>query len=67
MRVGTKIRRLRSHGLDEGVSTRLLIYAGRLIGAGLPAEEACAAAMVQPLSDDPDMQRSMSEVIRDFF
>lgn len=67
VRVGAKIRRLKNHGLEEGVSTRLLIYAGRLMSAGLSASDACEAAIVQPLSDDHDLQRSMSEVIRDFF
>ncbi|MEE2830575.1 MAG: CbbQ/NirQ/NorQ/GpvN family protein [Myxococcota bacterium] len=67
VRVGAKIRRLKNHGLEEGVSTRLLIYAGRLMEAGLSATDACQAAIVQPLTDDQDLQRSMSEVIRDFF
>lgn len=67
VRVGAKVRRLKNHGLEEGVSTRLLIYAGRLMSSGLSASDACSAAIVQPLSDDPELQRSMSEVIRDFF
>jgi len=32
--VGEKVRNLKNHGLEEGVSTRLLIYAGQLIKAG---------------------------------
>jgi nitric oxide reductase NorQ protein len=67
VRVAHRIRKLKNHGLEEGVSTRLLIYAGRLMAAGLPAEVACRASLVEPLSDDADLQRSMAEVIRDFF
>jgi nitric oxide reductase NorQ protein len=67
VRVGHRIRKLKNHGLEEGVSTRLLIYAGRLMASGLPPDAACRAALVEPLSDDADLQRSMSEVIRDFF
>ena len=67
VRVGRRIRKLKNHGLDEGVSTRLLIYAGRLIAAGLEPAHACSAAVVEPLSDDADLQRSMTEIIRDFF
>lgn len=67
VRVAHRIRKLKNHGLEEGVSTRLLIYAGRLVAAGLGPEVACRAAIVEPLSDDLDLQRSMSEVIRDFF
>lgn len=67
VRVASRIRKLKNHGLEEGVSTRLLIYAGRLIAAGMDANVACEAAIVQPLTDDFDLQRSMTEVIRDFF
>ncbi len=67
VRVASRIRKLKNHGLEEGVSTRLLIYAGRLIAAGLDPNTACEAAIVQPLTDDFDLQRSMTEVIRDFF
>ena len=67
VRVGARIRKLKNHGLDEGVSTRLLIYAGRLIAGGLSPAAACRAAIVEPLSDDADLQRSMTEVVRDFF
>ena len=67
VRVAAKIRKLKNHGLEEGVSTRLLIYAGRLIASGVDAGAACEAAIVQPLTDDADLQRSMLEVVRDFF
>ena len=67
VRVAHRIRKLKNHGLEEGVSTRLLIYAGRLMAAGLAPEPACRASLVEPLSDDADLQRSMAEVIRDFF
>lgn len=67
VRVAVRIRKLKNHGLEEGVSTRLLIYAGRLIAAGLDPGVACEASIVEPLTDDLDLQRSMTEVIRDFF
>ena len=35
-KLGEKIRNLEDHGLQEGASTRLLIYAGRLISEGIP-------------------------------
>jgi len=67
VRVAARVRKLKNHGLEEGVSTRLLIYAGRLMAGGLSPESACRAAIVEPLSDDADLQRSMAEVVRDFF
>jgi MoxR-like ATPases len=33
--IGQKVRNLRGHGLEEGVSTRLLIYAAQLIALGI--------------------------------
>ncbi len=35
-KLGEKVRHLKEHGLAEGVSTRLLIYAGRLIHESIP-------------------------------
>jgi len=67
VRVAHRVRKLRNHGLEEGVSTRLLIYAARLCAGGLSPAVACRAAIVEPLSDDADLQRSMTEVVRDFF
>ena len=67
VRVGERIRKLKNHGLEEGVSTRLLIYAGKLMAAGVDPSAACRATIVEPLCDDRDLQRSMLEVVRDFF
>src|SRR5687768_6002073 len=56
VKLGQKVRNLRNHGLEEGVSTRLLIYAGTLIKQGVPPERACDAAIARPITDDSDMQ-----------
>ncbi|MFO0775789.1 MAG: CbbQ/NirQ/NorQ/GpvN family protein [Nitrospiraceae bacterium] len=65
--LGEKVRNLRNHGLDEGVSTRLLVYAGTLMKQGIPAAHACDAAVVRPLTDDPDMQRTLTELVKAIF
>ena len=67
VKVGQKVRNLKNHGLEEGVSTRLLIYAGTLIQQGVPPDRACEAAVVRPITDDPDMQRSIAEVVKAIF
>ena len=67
VRLGEKVRNLKHHGLDEGVSTRLLIYAAQLIQAGIPPRQACEAAVTQPLTDDPEMQRVLNEIIATLF
>ena len=67
VKLGEKVRNLRNHGLEEGVSTRLLIYAGVLIMRGVPAALACDAAVVRPMTDDRDMQRSLHELVKAIF
>jgi nitric oxide reductase NorQ protein len=67
VRVGGKIRNLKHHGLEEGVSTRLLVYAGALIRQGLSPQRACDAAVITPLTDDPEMQRSLREIVNALF
>jgi len=67
VKLGEKVRNLRSHGLEEGVSTRLLIYAGELIRQGVPPARACEAAVTRPITDDPDMQRSIQELVKAIF
>ena len=67
VKLGEKVRNLRSHGLEEGVSTRLLIYAGDLIRQGVPPARACEAAVTKPITDDPDMYRSIQELINAIF
>jgi nitric oxide reductase NorQ protein len=66
-RLGEKVRHLKEHGLSEGVSTRLLIYAGRLMKQGIPARRACQVAIVWALTDDRDVQRSIQEVVTSIF
>ncbi len=66
-KLGEKVRNLAEHGLQEGVSTRLLIYAGKLIGQGIPARLACQSAVVWALTDETDVQRSLEEVVSTIF
>src|SRR5438270_10177807 len=61
--IGQKVRNLRGHGLEEGVSTRLLIYAAQLIAHGIPAIAAAEVALCSPITDDRDLQRSIREIV----
>ena len=65
--VGEKVRNLRSHGLEEGVSTRLLIYAGELIRKGISPVQACEVAVSRPITDDPDLHHGITEIIKAIF
>ncbi|MDM8537891.1 CbbQ/NirQ/NorQ/GpvN family protein [Desulfobacterales bacterium HSG17] len=62
-----KIRNIREHGLTEGASTRLLIYAARLIGAGVSVHESCRSAVCLPLTDDARLQETLNDLIDDIF
>ena len=66
-KMAEKIRHLREHGLSEGASTRLLIYAGSLIRQGIAPRRACQIAIVWSLTDDAEIQRSVEEVIASIF
>ena len=65
--LGEKIRNLIGQGLQEGASTRLLIYAGKLMGQGISARRACEVAVVWSLTDDHDIQKSVMEVVTSIF
>jgi len=66
-KLGEKVRNLKEHGLGEGVSTRLLIYAGKLIAGGIAPRRACQVAVVWALTDDLEVQRSIEEVVTSIF
>jgi nitric oxide reductase NorQ protein len=66
-KLGQKVRSLREHGLREGASTRVLIYAGRLIKEGIAPRRACRVAVTWGITDDPQVQRSLDEVVSTIF
>lgn len=65
--MGSKVRELKGFGLDEGVSTRLLVYMGRMMAGGLPALEACRCAIGSTITDDPQMVRAIDEIAQLYF
>ena len=66
-KLGEKVRHLKASGLEEGVSTRLLIYAGQLMRRGVRPRRACSVAVSRSLTDDVDSQRAIDEVIYAIF
>jgi len=61
--IAERARNLKGHGLDEGISTRMLIYAGNLIAKGVSALAACRVALVRPITDDPDMRDALDAAV----
>lgn len=67
VQVAQRSRNLKGHGLDEGMSTRLLIYAGQLIAKDISPVDACQMALVEPLTDDVDMRDTLEAAVSTFF
>ncbi|QKH35443.1 CbbQ/NirQ/NorQ/GpvN family protein [Achromobacter pestifer] len=63
VRIAHRSRELKRHGLDEGVSTRMLIYAGILIRDGVSPAESCDMTMTRALTDDPDMAAALRALV----
>ena len=61
--IAESARNLKGHGLDEGISTRLLVYAALLIKDGIEPNEACKMALVRPITDDPDIRATLNTAI----
>lgn len=57
-----RLRALKGHDLEEGVSTRLLVYCASLIDAGLAPKDAVRCAMIEPLTDEPDVRAALLEL-----
>jgi nitric oxide reductase NorQ protein len=67
VQVAHRSRNLKGHGLDEGMSTRMLVYAANLIGKGIAPADACKMALVSPLTDDPDMRDTLDAAVNTYF
>ncbi|HLH78387.1 MAG TPA: CbbQ/NirQ/NorQ/GpvN family protein [Candidatus Binataceae bacterium] len=65
--LGEKVRNLKSSGLEEGVSTRLLIYAGELIRNGIAPRRAATVAVTWSLTDEADSKRAIDEIVKAIF
>jgi nitric oxide reductase NorQ protein len=67
VQIAHRARNLKGHGLDEGISTRLLVYAGQLISKGIDPVAACTMTLVTPLTDDPDMRDTLHAAVSTYF
>lgn len=63
VRLAGHIRALSGMDLEEGVSTRLLIYAATLMAGGMGVTQALEAAIIEPLSDDTDVQTALRDLV----
>ena len=65
--LAVRLRAMKGQDLEEGVSTRLLIYCATLIANGMPVLQAAQATLVEPLSDEADVQEGLMEAVRATF
>ena len=63
VKIGQSARNLKGHGLDKGISTRLLVYAATLIKDGVEPRDACRMALVRPITDDADIRETLDHAI----
>ena len=61
--IAERVRNLRDHGFEEGVSTRLLIYTGQLISQGITPRRAGELAITTAISDDRTVQDAVRDII----
>lgn len=64
VRLATRLRELKGLDLEECASTRLVVHCAILVCAGLPLEQAIQSALIEPLTDDPDVKEGLMEVVR---
>lgn len=67
VRLAGKLRALKGQDIEEGVSTRLVVYAATLIAQGMPVNRAIEAAMIEPLTDDADVKRGLLDLVTAVF
>lgn len=63
VRLAERLRALKGQDLEEGASTRLLVACATLIAGGAKRDEAILAAIVEPLTDDPDVKRGLIDLV----
>ena len=65
--IAKEIRQLSDTDIQEAVSTRLLIYAGKLIQKGFDPYQACMHSIVESLSDEEDVLEVLEKYIALYF
>ena len=64
VRIAAAARNLKGHGLDEGISTHLLVYAANLMAVqGIPPREASRMALVDPTTHYEDIRSTLHHAI----
>ena len=65
--LGRRLREVAGQDLEEVASTRLLVHAAQLMMDRLSPLEACRVALVEVLSDEPEIRDGLLETVRAYF
>ena len=65
--LGNDIRNITTIDLEEGVSTRSLVHAGKLIRRGIRAKRACSLAIAQAVTDEKDEIAAIELIVDKIF
>jgi len=63
VQLAQRFRSMKGQDLEEGVSTRLLIYCACLIADGMPLDAAISTALIEPLTDEADVKEALVEAV----
>jgi len=63
VKIAEEIRRLKDSDIQEAVSTRLLVYAAKLIEQGFNEFDACIHSIVESLSDEDEVLEVLKTLI----
>lgn len=66
-RLAARMRNLDRQEITEGPSTRLLIYAGKLMRRGVAPTRACQVAIVHAMTDDRTVQSGLEQLVSAIF
>lgn len=67
VRLAGKLQALEGLDLEEGVSTRLLVYCATLIREDMSVERAILVTLIEPLTDDADVKRGLLDLVTAIF
>ncbi|MDF1875646.1 CbbQ/NirQ/NorQ/GpvN family protein [Sulfurimonas sp. SAG-AH-194-I05] len=62
--IADEIRQLDDNDIQEAVSTRLLVYAGKLISKGFNPYDACMHSIVESLSDEREVLEVLERLVQ---
>ena len=65
--LGNDIRNISNVDLEEGVSTRILIHAAKLIKRGIQPQRACSIAIAQAVTDEKEEIQALEIIIDKIF